>query len=568
MEVAAPRFKIIIGVAQLITVLSSAVGVAIPLVLKQAIDGRQTTGFRMELALLVLFLVQAIMESTGSFLMARAGEARVLATRSRITHHLLFANKSFFDHQVGDDLASHIVADTNTIREFLTQNVTLFVAGIVTIVGSVTALIILDWRLSLVMIAALPLAVLVITPISNVSEKYAKLMQDGVAQATSGLAESFRTIELVKANTAEATTNHRLDHNFKRLYRLSLRTDLMDAISSPTVLLLLFGAVAVIFLYGGQRVAAGTLSVGTLMSFLVYVFQLLNPLGGLSTFFASYARMKGATAKLNTLENVALEDTGGDAQLTPGPLAFRDVTFSYDGQRPILNDVTLNIPLNKKVAIVGPSGGGKSTIVDLIERFYPVNTGTIAYDDRNVTAYNLTKWRQAFALVSQDNNIIAGTIRDNLTFGLERSVTDDALKTALKQAGLLAEVTAFPDGLNTDVGENGTLLSGGQKQRIQIARAYLKNAQYIIFDEATANLDADAEHQVSASLNQLLTNRTAIIVAHRLSTIVDADIIYFLENHHITGCGTHDQLMATHATYRRFVNEQIIHVQKQAKETP
>jgi len=555
MKKASWHVMVILG--QIIIIISSVTGIAIPLILKQIIDAKQLK-FQLGGLLFGLFIGQALFIALGTFLMAKAGELQVLQTRSKVTLHLLNAEKSFFDHQKGDDLSSHILSDTNSIRKFLTEDVTLFVGGIVTIVGSLLALILLDWKLSLVLIGTLPVMVMVIVPISNVSERYAKRLQDETAATTSDLAESFRRIELLKANTAEQTSGTHLLANFRKLYTVSVKTDLVQAVSSPLALLLLFGAVTIIFAYGGQRVANGTLSVGTLMSFLVYVFQLLNPLGGLSEFFASYAQMKGATSKLNELKQTKLENRDGEDLVPSGDLEFKDVTFGYNQAKPILQDITLTVPLHKKVAIVGPSGGGKSTLIDLIERFYPVTDGEITYSGRNIRDFNLKRWRQNFALVSQNSNIVSGTIRDNLLFGLDPNTSEDQLKQALEQAGLLAEIEAFPEGLNTAVGENGNLLSGGQKQRIQIARAYLSQAKYIIFDEATANLDADAEHKVSMSLNQVLQNRTALIIAHRLSTIVDSDLIYFLENQHITGCGTHAELMRSHQSYRRFVSEQII----------
>lgn len=546
-----------IVLALCLTIFSSLFGVAIPIALKSAIDGRSMFGLNSEIALLALFIVQTICITSGSYLMAKASEVQIRLIRETLYQHLIYARKQFFDHEKSGELAAHVVNDTNNIRSFLTDNLVSFVAGVVTIVGSLISLVVLDVKLSLVLIASLPIVLIVIIPLSNLSQKYASETQDQLAGTTGMLTETFRNVASVKANTAEKTLVKLVTNKFRKLYKLSLKSDLLEAISSPLVLLLLFGAVAVIFTYGGKRVTAGTLTVGTLMSFLIYLFQLLNPLGGLSEFFVSYARVKGATSKISELLAVEVEMQDGLQQIPTGDLAFNQVNFSY-GDKKVLNAVSLNFPAKQKIAIVGPSGGGKSTIISLIERFYPAVDGEITIAGKGVNEFDLKAWRENFAVVSQENNIIAGSVRDNLLFGLTDEFSDAELIRAIEQAGLLTDFNSFADGLDTEVGENGVLLSGGQKQRLQIARAYLRQAPYIIFDEATANLDADAEYIVTQSLNKLLENRTAIIVAHRLSTIADADRIYFLENNQITGCGSHSELMATHTSYKRFVQEQMI----------
>jgi ATP-binding cassette subfamily B protein AbcA/BmrA len=544
-------------IASIATVVSSLVGVAIPLVLKKAIDQQSGFGNGVGFQLITLFVGQAFLITLGEYIMAQSGERQVLNIRQRLTGHLLYTPKDFLDHQQSGDLSSHVMNDTNSIRTFLTANVANFVAGIVTIIGSLIALFMLDWRLSLVLIACLPVVIVVVVPLSNLSEKYAEHLQNDTGTTTGFLTETFRETGLIKASTAEQTMTAKAGRRFTDLYRVALKADLLEAIASPLVLLCLFGAVAVIFTYGGQRVTAGTLTVGTLMSFLIYLFQLLNPLGGLSNFFAELAKMKGATARIQQLLHTPQEDLTTSHSPVPGDLVLANVTFGY-GDATVLDDVTVTVPQNKKVAIVGPSGGGKSTLVSLIERFYPLTQGSLTLGGAAAQTMDLREWRQNFALVDQRNDIVAGTIRDNLLFGLQGQYTPADITRALADAGLAKNIAEFPDGLETAVGEDGTLLSGGQKQRLQIARAYLKSPRFIIFDEATANLDADAEHQVTTSLNKLLHQRTAIIIAHRLSTIVDADIIYFLEDHHITGQGTHAELMASHDSYRRFVQEQMI----------
>lgn len=547
--------QIILAIA--LTVLSSVVGVMIPLMIKQVIDTNGSLPVVSIVLTVVLFVAQTLLVTVGEFMMAKAGEQQVRDIRDQLTKHLLYVPKSFFDQQHSGDLASRVINDSNSIREFLTKNMASFVSGIITIVGSFAALLWLDWRLSLVLFVSLPVVVLLIIPVSNLAERYAKQTQDEIGTATNILIESFQSETHIKANTAENDVAVKAKHSFGKLFQVSVKSDLMESISAPIVLLFLFGAVALIFAYGGRRVAAGTLTVGTLMSFLIYLFQLLNPLGGLSSFFAGLAKMRGASAKISALFAVAQEKQAGITEVPEGDLSLDDVSFGYDGNS-VLEDVDLQIPQHKKIAIVGPSGGGKSTIINLIERLYTPKNGTIRLGNVNANEYGLREWRRNFGLVSQENTIMQGTVRDNLLFGLSERYSEQQINEALTEAGLAEDIANLPKGLDTEVGEQGVMLSGGQRQRLQIAHVYLAEPAVIIFDEATANLDADSEFQVTSSLNKLLKNRTALIVAHRLSTVVDADIIYFLENKHITGVGTHKELMESHAAYRRYVQEQII----------
>lgn len=552
------RIDLLVITAAAVTVFSSLVGVSIPLLLRRLIDGPKPQLFFNASILLAAFLFQTGFVVLGDYLMAKSGERQVETLRERLTNTLIHANMSFLDHQQSGDLTSHVINDANSIRTFFSGTLAQFIAGVVTIIGSLIALVLLDVRLSLVLVACLPVVLLVVVPVSNLAEKYAERLQKQTGRTNAFLTATFRQSELIKASTAEEEASSSASGLFQGLYNSALKADWLQAVSSPLVLLALFGAVAVIFAYGGQRVAAGSLSIGTLMSFLIYVFQLLNPIGGLSSFFTDLAKMNGATKRLRELALAKPEVESGHLPTQKGELKLTDVCFDYGDGNPVLEHIDITIPADQKTALVGPSGGGKSTIVSLLERFYPVTKGQVSLAGVPAEEYGLEAWRQNIALVSQTNDIQNGTIRDNLLFGLSKTFSESQIESALERAGLLREINNFPQGLETLVGEDGNLLSGGQRQRLQIARAYLKAPNFIIFDEATANLDADAEYQVTKSLDALLSDRGALIIAHRLSTITDADKIYFLENHRITGFGTHSELMKTHESYRRFVNEQII----------
>lgn len=543
----------------ILLVLSSGLALLIPLALKGLIDhkgGSLSVGSL--LMVIGLFIGQALLVSLGNYLFARSGEGQVASLRQTVSQHLITAPKPFFDNRKSGELASRIVNDTATIREFVVTNLPFFIASLVTLVGTAGVLFYLDWKLSLVLLLGLPLMSLFIIPLSAFGNKYAKILQDETSRLTGELTEQFQEIELVKSQGAEEQTKAFLGQQIEKMRKVAVTADLVAACNSPFGLLFIFGTVAIIFTYGGQRVAAGSLTVGTLVSFLIYLFQLLNPVGGLSGFFTARAKVAGATAALVQLLEVIPEPLDGGIEPGSGDLVFEQVSFSYQAETSVLDGVDLVFPQGKKIALVGPSGSGKSTIFHLIERFYPLSSGRILLGGQDIASFSLASWRQKLALVSQNAAVFSGSIRDNLCYGLNREVSDAELYEALDKAALLQDLEQLPDGLETAVGERGKLLSGGQKQRLQIARAYLRQADIILFDEATANLDADAEYAVTQSLNAVAAEKTAIVIAHRLSTVVDADIIYVIENHQVTGAGKHSQLLESHDTYARFVAEQML----------
>lgn len=543
----------------LLLILSSGFSLLIPLALKGLIDQKGdafNTGSLLQVV--VLFIGQALFVSLGNYLFALSGEKQVDSLRQKVSQHLIYAPKTFFDARKSGELSSRIVNDTATIREFVVTSLPFFLASIITLIGTTAVLFYLDWKLSLVLLLALPLMAIFIIPLSSIGQKYAKILQDETSQLTGELTEQFQEIELIKTQGAEEYTSQLLGRQIETMRKISIKSDLVAAFNSPFALLFIFGTVALIFTYGGQRVAAGSLTVGTLVSFLIYLFQLLNPVGGLSDFFTAKAKVAGATAELAQLLEIKPEQLYEGSQPRNGDLIFENVSFSYQPEKTILEGIDLVFPQQKKIALVGPSGSGKSTIFHLIERFYPVSSGRILFGEADISEFSLASWRQKLALVSQNAAVFSGSIRDNLCYGLNREVSDTELYTALDKAALLKDIEQMPHGLETAVGERGKLLSGGQKQRLQIARAYLRQADFILFDEATANLDADAEYAVTQSLNAVAEDKTVIIIAHRLSTVVDADIIYVIDQHRVTGVGNHAELLETHETYARFVSEQML----------
>lgn len=524
-----PRF--ILGL--FLSALGSVAGIFIPLEIKVFVDsGKENANldFSLLLPIIYLFIIQAILQISSEFVIYTNGENQIAKIRSKINKHILKLPMSFFSDESSSEIAGHVINDTNTVKDFMTIEYLSFFSGVITIIGSVFAIFSLDWKLSLMLLIIFPVMTLIIVPLGNIGGKYAQNIQTMVSNLISIASENYQHVKLIKSNVAEAFVAKIFDVKVKKLYKQSVKSDIIQSIVSPLGLIFLFGAIGIVFSYGGYRVSKGTLTVGTLMSFLIYIFQLLNPIGQFADFFTEYKKAQGAMSKLNDISNVKKECSivdNNNLVLNMSTIYMKNVSFSY-GSHIILNKINLIIPKLKKLAIVGPSGAGKTTLINLIDRLYNPTNGKILLGDLDISSINLYRWRSLFSIVSQSNEIISGTIRDNLLFGLKYLPTDQQLLLALEKACLKDYVVSLPNELDTFVGEDGVKLSGGQKQRLQIARVYLKNTPYVILDEATSNLDPDTEKIVMDAINEFKKKKTVIIIAHRLATIQDADIIYFL----------------------------------------
>lgn len=314
-----------------------------------------------------------------------------------------------------------------------------------------------------------------------------------------------------------------------------------------------------IFGYGSLRVAQGTLTAGGLIAVIIYMFQMSSPASGLASFYTGYQRFCGAIKRLNEIYDYPCEDNHGvtenDIKNNKDGLIFENVYFSYNKDKEILKNISIEIESGKVTALIGPSGVGKTTIFSLIERFYRPTNGTIYYNGENILRYDMEEWRHKIAYVSQDSPIMYGTILNNLTYGME-SYTQEQVERAVEHAKLKDYIESLPDKYYTQVGERGVKLSGGQRQRLAIARAMIRNPEILLLDEATSHLDSDSEKLVKESLDILMKERTTLTIAHNLSTIKNATKLIVLENGEITGIGSHEELSERHPLYQRFIEQQ------------
>jgi ATP-binding cassette, subfamily B, bacterial AbcA/BmrA len=391
--------------------------------------------------------------------------------------------------------------------------------------------------------------------------KISRGMQDETAAFSGSIQQTISEIRLMKASNAEGEEEQKGMDGIRRLFNFGLREARINAIIGPLMGLIMWAVIAFIIVYGGVRVADGSMSTGTLVAFLLYLFQIVFPVTTFAMFFTQLQKAKGATERI--IEILSLDPEPGqlgDTMDVSGlPITVESVSFSYQPGEPVLNSISFRANPGEMIAFAGPSGGGKSTMFALLERFYEPDNGTIRVGDTPISALSLENWRSQIGYVPQESAMMSGTIRDNLLYGIEQDdIPEEKMWQAADMAFASEFIRSFPEGMDTEIGERGIRLSGGQRQRIAIARAFLRDPKILMMDEATASLDSHSEGIVQEALQRLMSGRTTFAIAHRLSTIVDADRIVFIEGGCVTGSGTHQELYETHPVYREYAEQQLI----------
>ncbi|WP_445326907.1 ABC transporter ATP-binding protein [Solibacillus sp. FSL R7-0682] len=541
-----------ISFAILIGIIETIAGLLVPLLLMQMVNQFADGGLSYTLLLIAAaaLIGQAILSGVSFYLMTSIGEGLVSAIRNRVWAHVLKLTMPYFDEHESGETMSRITQDTNVVKELITQHLINFLNGLLAIIGSVIILLFIDWKMTLLMLIAVPLTVLTMMPLGRKMHGVAVSNQDALAKFTGNLGRVLSNIRMVKAYQAEKLEIDKGKAQIHELYRYGLKEAKIMALLSPIMTLIMMLVVIVLFGYGGAQVATGAISAGELVAIMFYLIQIIVPFTQMASFFTSFQKALGATERLNDILSLPIEQ--GGAQHLPideQNIVLQNINFRYN-EKPVLQELSAILPKGQITALVGASGGGKTTIFSLLERFYNVNKGSLLYGEQRIEQINLHEWRSLFGYVSQESPIMSGTIRDNVLYGSQQK-NDKDVKEALIQANAWSFVAHFPNQLDEQVGEGGMKLSGGQRQRIAIARAILRNPKILLLDEATSSLDNESEHAVQEALTRLMTNRTTLIIAHRLSTIKHANQILVLENGEITGRGTHEELMKSHPYYQK-----------------
>lgn len=508
---------------------------------------------------IALFIISALVNALSGTLLGFFGENVVANLRKLLWNKILRFPVNYFDNVKTGTLTSRLVNDSDQIKNLLSVSFPSSVTSIFQLTGALTIMLFMDWRMTLIMFIAVPLVMTVMRPLMRKTRQVGRQRQDELADFSGKAEETLNEIRLVKSSNAEIYEAKSGNQMVNNLFKIGLKEAIYDSIASPLMGTVMMALMVGVLAYGAHRVATGTMTIGTMFAFLMYLFQIIGPVSMMARLFTDLSKANGATDRIQELMSELEENfTAGKTYDVAGkPLQMQNVNFAYEKSQPILKDVSFTANPNSTVAFVGPSGSGKSTIFSLIERYYQPTSGKITIGDMEIDQISLENWRKQIGFVSQDSAIMAGTIRHNLTYGLNDNYTNEQLWQVLKLAYADGFVKEMSDGLDTQVGERGVKVSGGQRQRLAIARAFLRDSKILMLDEATASLDSESEAMVQKALAKLMKGRTTLTIAHRLSTIVDSDDIYFIDHGKVLGHGTHEELLKELPLYQEYVRIQF-----------
>ena len=500
-------------------------------------------------ALIVVLLIQGSTSYGRVIMFANVSERGIADIRKAVYQKIISLPIFFFEENKTGELISRLTSDVSKLYTTFSVTLAEFLRQIITLIVGVLFLVITTPRLSLIMLMTIPVVVISAIFFGRYIRKLSKERQNKLAESNSILGESLQAIQVVKAFASEFFEMRRYGSSIGEVVKVAMKYAGARALFAVFIINILFGALFFIIYQGVVMVQAGTLSTGSLVSFVTYTFIIGGAIASLGNFYPEILGALGATERvreiLQTESEVDLE-TGNTltALDISGAIAFQNVHFHYPTRPdiPVLKGVDLEIKAGQKVALVGQSGAGKSTIIQLLLRFYNLADGDIRVDQQSIFDLNIRALRDQMALVPQDVILFGGTIRENILYGKENATEEEVIQAA-KQSNSWEFIQSFPEGLETIVGERGVKLSGGQRQRIAIARAILKNPTILLLDEATSSLDSESEKVVQDALNKLMEGRTSIIIAHRLTTIRDVDCIYVLDEGKIAEHGTHEELI-------------------------
>lgn len=531
-------------------IISSAAGLVYPQLVRWMVDNvlEKKDGELLDkvvIGLFAAFVIAAVAGSIRYYLFTLAGERIVIRLRQKLYRNILSQDVAFFDFNRTGDLMSRLASDCTTLQNTVSVNISQGLRNLAQVIGGFAFMFYTSWKLSSLMLLLIPPVAGMAFIFGRRIRGLAKEFQAELAEASIVAEETISGVRTVKSFVQEENEVTRYQRSLTAALSAARRRIIAIGQFMTIAFVLGFGAVCFVLWYGGREVIYGPMTVGALVQFLLYLMVVSIGVGSLGSLWGDLMAGVGASHRVFEIieREPSFQDVGRSLERVRGDIEFRGVHFAYPTRPdlPVLNGLDLEIPAGQVAALVGSSGGGKTTIASLIPRFYDPAKGTIAVDGHPITELKPSWLRAQIGIVSQEPILISSTIEENIRYG-HPTATDEDVHQAARSANCLEFVNGFPEGFKTRVGEKGIQLSGGQKQRVAIARALLKDPKILILDEATSNLDTASEHLVQEALNRLMKGRTTLVIAHRLATVRDADTIFVISNGRVVQKGKHDQL--------------------------
>ena len=543
--------------AMFCTIMAAAGNLYIPWIIKDMIDEvlADKNGTMLNwiaASIIAIFVVRGLFWYGQNYLMSYVGQSVIIDIRAAVFKKLQRLSVSFYDKNKTGTIMSYVTNDVNALQSAMVENTIEMITEGFILIGSVVAMIYLDWRLTLFTVCTFPVVLWFMEFFGKKIRKTGGRIQECTADITSVLQESVASARVIKSCVREDYEVDRFDVENRANFRANMKNAQLMATLTPVVELVAAIGVTMIIWYGGNNVINGTITAGSLVAFLTYAVNISNPIKRLTRVIGNIQKALAAAQRVFMIIDMPEEIAESrDAKQLPevsGKVEFQNVSFAYDDKGNVITDLSFSVKPGEVIAIVGPSGAGKSTIANLLPRFYDVNKGDIKIDGHSVREVTLDSLREQVGIVPQETMLFNGSVYNNILYG-RLDATKEEIEAAAKAANAHDFIMQLTDGYETKLGDRGVNLSGGQRQRIAIARAILKNPRILILDEATSALDTESERVVQEALDRLMVGRTSFVIAHRLSTVKNADKILVLEKGNLVESGTHDELLALDGLY-------------------
>lgn len=510
--------------------------------------------------LLAIYIISAIFAYVQSFIMVGVGQRFTYGLRKAISEKINKLPIKYFDKKTHGEVLSYITNDVDAIAQNLNQSITQLITSVTTVIGILIMMISISWKMSLVALLVLPISGMLVGLIVGKSQKYFIAQQEYLGHVNGHIEEMYSNHELVKVFNGEKKSAKQFEQHNNELYKSNWKAQFLSGLMHPIMGFVGNSAYVVICIMGGFYASQGIITVGNIQSFIQYMRRFTHPITQLANVSNMLQAMIAASERvfefLEESEEVPDTENPHSIQNIKGNVSFENVKFGYDEDKLIIKNFSAQIEQGKKIAIVGPTGAGKTTLVKLLMRYYDVNSGEIKIDGVNIKNFKRDDLRSLFAMVLQDTWAFNGTIMENIRYG-NLDATDEEVINAAKNAQIHHFVKTLSDGYNTILNEDSTNISQGQKQLLTIARAFLANPKILILDEATSSVDTRTEMQIQKAMDELMKGRTSFVIAHRLSTIRNADMILVINEGDIVEQGNHEELLAKGGFYEKLYNSQF-----------